>query len=183
MDMIYTFKELLRKGETQYSVRQKLRNGSLFQFGRGLYSDKPNGRGSEAHYCKMYPNGILTGYTAFTWYDLTDGVPEKISLATPRNALPIRDVIVEQSYQALDTIAIGATTVETEDGPVRIYDLERTAIELFRRRSKFPSDLYYEVLSSLRERKGELDFVKIYDYLSAFKNGSGLFQKIKEAMA
>ena len=68
-------------------------------------------------------------------------------------------------------------------GPFRVYDLERTLIELFRLRTKYPSDLYYEVLASLRSHKDDIDWAKVYDYVSAFRKEKRLFQKIKEAMA
>lgn len=180
--MIYSFRDLKKKGETQYSVRRKVESGKLIRLQRGYYSDDPNEFGSEANYCKKYPNAILTGYTAFYLYDLTDGIPDRCYLATPRNAVPINDPSVKQTYQNLDIINVGVTVMETDSGLVRIYDLERTLIELIRLRSKCPSDLYYEVLSSFRARKDELDFTKVYDYLASFKNGKALFQKIKEAM-
>ena len=180
--MVYSFRDLTEKGETQYSIRRKVEAGKLIQLQRGYYSDDPNELSSEAYYCKKYPDAILTGYTAFYLYDLTDGIPDYYCLATPRNAIPINDPFVKQSYQNLDTINIGVTTMETDSGPVRIYDLERTLIELVRLRTKYPPDLYYEVLSSFHARKDELDLTKAYDYLAAFKNGKNLFQKIKEAM-
>lgn len=67
--------------------------------------------------------------------------------------MPIRDPFVEQSYQSLDTINLGVEIVDTGDGPFRVYDLERRLIEFSRLRPKYPSDLYYEVLASLRSRK------------------------------
>ena len=180
--MIFSFGDLTKRGETQYSIRKKVENGELIKLQRGFYSDDPNELGGEAYYCKKYPDAILTGYSAFYLYDLTDGAPDYYYLTTPRNAIPINDPFVKQSYQNTDTINIGVATMETDSGPVRIYDLERTLIELVRLRTKYPADLYYEVLSSFRTRKDELDLTKVYDYLAAFKNGKNLFQKIKEAM-
>lgn len=181
--MIYSTKELIRNGETEYTIRIKLGSGKLHKLGRGYYSDDPDELSSEAYYCKKYPDGVITGYSAFCFHDLTDGVPDYYYLATPRNSLPIHDPFVRQSYQSLDTINLGVEIGDNGAGPFRVYDLERTLIELFRLRTKYPSDLYYEVLASLRSRKDDIDWAKVYDYASAFRKEKRLFQKIKEAMA
>ena len=180
--MIYSTKELIRSGETEYTIRLKLASGELHKLECGYYSDDSKELNSEAFYCKRYPNAVITGYSAFCFHDLTDGVPDYYCLATPRNSLPIRDPFVEQSYQSLDTINLGVEIVDTGDGPFRVYDLERTLIELFRLRTKYPSDLYYEVLASLRFRKDDIDWGKVYDYAGAFRKEKHLFRKIKEAM-
>ena len=181
--MIYSTKELIRNGETEYTIRIKLGSGKLHKLGRGYYSDDPDELSSEAYYCKKYPDGVITGYSAFCFHDLTDGVPDYYYLATPRNSLPIHDPFIRQSYQSLDTINLGVEIGDNGAGPFRVYGLERTLIELFRLRTKYPSDLYYEVLASLRSRKDDIDWAKVYDYAGAFRKEKRLFQKIKEAMA
>lgn len=181
--MIYSTKELIESGETEYSIRLKVASGELHKLDRGYYSDGLNESGSEPYYCKKNPDAVVTGYSAFCFHNLTDGVPDYCYLSTPRNSRPIRDPFVHQSYQSLDTINLGVSIEDTTAGTVRVYDLERTLIELFRLRTKYPSDLYYEVLSSLRERKDEIDWAKVYDYALAFRKEKRLFQKIKEAMA
>ena len=181
--MIYSTKELIRNGETEYTIRIKLGSGKLHKLGRGYYSDDPDELSSEAYYGKKYPDGVITGYSAFCFHDLTDGVPDYYCLATPRNSLPIHDPFIRQSYQSLDTINLGVEIGDNGAGPFRVYGLERTLIELFRLRTKYPSDLYYEVLASLRSRKDDIDWAKVYDYAGAFRKEKRLFQKIKEAMA
>ena len=52
--MIYTTKELLDIGETEYSIRNKLKNGSLNLVERGLYSsDSQDKLNSEVYTKKM----------------------------------------------------------------------------------------------------------------------------------
>jgi hypothetical protein len=66
---------------------------------------------------------------------------------------------------------------------IRTYDLERLLIELIRLKIKYPSDLYFEVLNSFREKKGELDFSIVQEYLSHFDGGNNILLRIKEAIA
>ena len=66
--MIYTKKELLQKGETDYSIRCKVQTKHLFVIEHGVYSDKPKAFVDEIYICKKYPNAILTGLSAFYIY-------------------------------------------------------------------------------------------------------------------
>ena len=181
--MVYSTKELLASGETQRSIKRKVESGELFLLGRGIYSTNRRQPIDEAYLSVKYPHAVLTGYSAFSHYDLTDGVPEFYYLATPRNSPPIKNKEVHQSYQESETIYIGAITCAYKGNEVRIYGFERTLIELFRLQAKWPSDLYFEVLGSFRKKKGEIDFAKVNMYLRHFKNGVKLLQWIKEAFA
>ena len=180
--MIYTTKELLEKGETEYSIRNKLTSHSLYLIDRGIYSDDPNPYIDEAFMSKKYPNAVFTDISAFYFYNLTDHIPDGFYLATAQHSFPIKREDVIQSYQDSAFFAIGRTTSESENGSIIIYDLERTLIELIRLKEKYPPELYYEVLNSFRKIKQKLDFYKINEYTKCFKNGSSLLQKIKEVI-
>ena len=180
--MIYTAKELLKKGDTQYSIRNKISRGKLFLLEHGLYSDEKNPYVDEVYICKKYPNAILTGLSAFYIYGLTDHIPDRFYLSTEQHSFPIRREDVSQSYQDSSFFSIGKSKTKYEDGVIVVYDLERTLIELVRLKEKYPPELYYEVLNSFRKIKNELDFYKINKYLKHFNNGEALSQKIKEVI-
>ena len=179
--MIYSTKELLQMGETQYSIREKVKNRSLYMISRGMYSDNQNELvETEACIFKRYPNAIFTGIYAFSFYDLTDQVPQKYDVVTPQHSFPIRKDDVNQSYQDISTINIGVSIVETKNGLIRIYDLERMLIELIRLKRRYSPEIYYEVINSYRKIKDKLDYIKLNKYAKGFKNGDRLLFKIKE---
>ena len=178
--MIYTAKELVKKGDTQYSIRNKVSSGKLFLLEHGLYSDEENPYVDETYISKKYPNAILTGLSAFYFYGLTDHIPDKFYLSTEQHSFPIRRDDVSQSYQDSSFFAVGKTKMKYEGGTIVIYDLERMLIELLRLKEKYPPELYYEVLNSLRKNKDRLDFYKINKYLKRFNNGGSLSKKITE---
>ncbi len=181
--MIYTTKELLEKGETEYSIRNKLKGGSLFMFERGYYCDEPNSSfNSEVFIYKKYPYAILTGLSAFYIYGLTDFIPDRYYLATEQHSFPIRRSDIKQSYQDSSFFEVGVTIKKLEEGYVRTYDLERLLIELFRLKEKYPREIYYEVVNSFRKIKDKIDFYKVNRYLKSFSNGSSILLKIKEAI-
>lgn len=178
--MVYTTKELLESGHTQYSIRNSVANGTLFLVERGLYSDEPHPFVDEIYMCKKYPHAILTGFSAFAFHDLTDFIPDKFYFVTEQHSFPIRRKDVVQSYQDESTIFVGADKVQYDDGFVKVYDLERTLIELIRYKDKYPPELFYDVLKSFRKRKDELDYYKLNEYLRHFKNKATILQRIKE---
>ena len=178
--MVYTTKELLEKGYTEYSIRKSVKNGSLFLIEHGIYSDELNPHINEIYMCKKYPHAILTGFSSFYFYDLTDFVPDKFYFATEQHSFPIRRKDISQSYQDESTLYIGADKIQYDDGFIKIYDLERTLIELIRYKNKYPPELFYDVIKSFRKRREELDFYKINTYLRAFRNKTTILKRIKE---
>ena len=181
--MLYTTKELLESGETEYSIRNKLKSGSLYLIERGIYSTSAHEKyRNEVLVSKKYPFAILTGLSAFFLYSLTDFIPDCYYLATEQHSFPIRKSDIKQSYQDHSFFEVGAIYKEVDEGVVRTYDLERLLIELLRLKEKYPRELYYDVLNSFRKIKNNLDFYKINQYAKAFKNGNLLLMKIKEIL-
>ena len=181
--MIYTTKELLELGETEYSIRNRLKTKTLYLLERGIYSDNPlDTADSEVFISKKYPSAIITGLSALYIYDLTDHIPDYHYLATEQHSFPIRRKDVKQSYQHHSFFSIGVTTKHIDGGNIRIYDLERLLIELFRLKEKYPREIFYEALDSFRKIREKLDFYKVNQYLKSFTNGENLLLKIKESI-
>src|SRR5574344_918431 len=110
--MIYTTNELLKKGETEYSIRMMLKNDILFKISNGFFTNEKDFVIDEEYISIKYPSAIFTGFSAFYMYDLTDGIPSFFYLATVQNAFPIRRDDVKQYYQNEKTINIGVTTIK-----------------------------------------------------------------------
>ena len=181
--MIYTTKELLDLGKTEYAIRKQLKDGSLHLIERGIYSsDSINGFNSEVSISKKYPFAIITGLSAFYIYGLTDYIPDYYYLATEQHSFPIRRNDIKQSYQDKSFFKVGMIDKRLDEGVVKTYDLERLLIELFRLKEKYPREIFYEVLSSFRRIKNQIDFYKVNQYLKYFSNGRSLLLKIKEAI-
>ena len=181
--MIYTTKELLKLGETEYSIRNRVKSHTLYLVERGLYSTESDEIArTEAYISKKYPFAIFTGLSAFFIYGLTDYIPNNFDLATEQHSFPIRRKDVKQSYQDKAFFQIGVVSKQLDEGVIKIYDLERLLIELFRLREKYPPEIYYEVLTSFRKIKNSIDFYKLNIYAKNFSNGANLLLRIKEAL-
>lgn len=180
--MIITAKELIAQGETEYSIRKKVTQGDLFLVERGIYADEASPLIDEVYICKKYPKAVLTGFSAYYLYDLTDSIPDKFYFATEQHSFPIRRKDVVQSYQESSIFPTGIRQMTVDGGVVNIYGLERMLIETIRLRERMPADLYYEVIDSFRKRKADLDFFTLTEYTKRFKNGDALLYRIKGAI-
>jgi hypothetical protein len=175
--MIYSFQKALEIFGSRYQIRKALAEKRLFIAKRGFYSDEKPIR-DEAALSLFYPETILTLNSAFFLYDLTATLPDAFYLASPRTSVRIKDTDVHQSFQDKSILGVGASSVATPTGVVRIYDKERLLIELIRFQKQFPYDYYKEVILNYRKISSTLDGAKLAAYTRNFKNGENLLRQI-----
>ena len=88
--MILSFKECLKKYGGRYQFEQLVRGGGLYKVASGLYSDKKDCSEIEILLAK-YPRAVVTLQSAYSYYELSDSIPEAFHLATDRDATKIND--------------------------------------------------------------------------------------------
>ena len=93
--LILLYKELIKQYKSDYEIKQLIKEGKIFKIERGVYSDNNNVNYLEV-LTKKYPNAIFTLDSAFYYHNLTDVIPDKIYLATKREATRIRDKRIKQ---------------------------------------------------------------------------------------
>lgn len=177
--MVISFKECLEKFGGRYRVERMVRDGELYKAATGLYSDKPEWTEVEIVLAK-YPRAIVTLQSAYSYYELSDTIPEAFHLATDRDAAKIKDDQVVQHFIPKGTSDIGVVSCRFLDEDVsRIFDKERLLIETARNKSKLPYDLYKEVIESFRKIKDTLYPSKLTDYLESFPKKDSLLRTIE----
>ena len=70
--------------------------------------------------------------------------------------------------------------MQSYDAEFRVYDLERTLIELLRNKEKIPYDIYKEVVANYRQKTYSLDYQKIDDYLEGFPKANLIRRRLME---
>ncbi|MFO1462294.1 MAG: hypothetical protein U1F66_00810 [bacterium] len=109
--------------------------------------------------CTLYPDAIVCGVSALTFYDLTDEEERKIWLAFPQEHR-----VVNQEYRIVypqgPSYRLGVVEHLTKKRKVRIYDREKSVVDAF----KFlPIDVAYKVLRGyLRLKDKDLDKLSRY---------------------
>ena len=172
--MVYSYQEILKKMKSRSNIEKALENGKLFRIKTDVYSDSDIVNPMIV-ISKKYKSSIITMDSAFYYYNLTDVIPNKIHIATSRDARKINDSDVIQYYLNNDILNPGKTQVDIQGNKVNMYDRERLLIELVRKRASVPFDYYKEIITNYRQISYELDMYKIEEYVSLFKNEVNLF--------
>lgn len=177
--MLYNYKEILEKYESNYGIKKAIKDNKLFKVEKGIYSDTENINYLEL-LMKKYPFAIINGISAYYYYDLTDYIPDKVTVCTDRHSTRIKDTNIKQ-IQAIDTLYnLGVSSYKYDNVAIKIYDKERLLIDLIRDKSKMRYDLYKEIINNYRKNLNNLDIQKIENYLSYFYNENSLFKKIQD---
>ena len=161
--MLYSYEESVKRYGSKYLLEKAVSNGTIYRLEKGIYSDKPYVT-EETVVVYKYPNAVLTLNSAFYYYNLTDVIPEKVYLATDRNAAKILDKRVVQIFERSELLDLGVVTVTRDEYNLRIYSKERLLIELLRHKSKLPFEYYKEILLNFREIIYDLNIRTIQDY-------------------
>ena len=82
-----------------------VRGGGLYKVASGLYSDKRDCSEIEILLAK-YPRAVVTLQSAYSYYELSDSIPEAFHLATDRDATKINDNQVYRVSTKLDTARV-----------------------------------------------------------------------------
>lgn len=172
--MIYSYREILKKVGSGSMIEKALKNNELFRLKDNVYSDSDL-VDPMVVISKKYINSIITMDSAFYYYNLTDVIPQKVHVATSRDARKINDPEVVQYYLNNDILNPGKTQVDVCGDKINMYDRERLLIELIRKRAFIPFDYYKEIIENYRQISYELDMYKIEEYVALFKNEVNLF--------
>lgn len=177
--MLYTHNEIKNKYESTYQIRKALKDKEIYKIEKGIYSDVPS-----VHYLavimKKYPYGVFTSYSAYYYHNLTDVIPNKVYLATNRNATTITSTKIKQIRMKDELYDLGKTEIDYEGIKINIYDKERMLIDLARNKNQIGYDLYKEIISNYRKVVSSLDTQKIEEYLQYFVNGDKIFEIIQD---
>jgi predicted transcriptional regulator of viral defense system len=131
-----------------YSLRDK---GIIVGVSRGLYRLASYPEHREPDLCIVslrYPKAVICLISALAIHDLTTQIPHEINIALPRGSRapsitqpPVRSFLFsEKTYQT------GIEEHKLEGVRVRVYDKEKTIIDIFRFRNKLGIDVFLEAL-------------------------------------
>lgn len=173
-DTVLTYESALERAGSRSALEAKVKNRELFKIDRGVYasSEHPDPL-VVAH--ALYPDAIITMDSALASYGLTDVPPDKVHLATARNATRISRKGYRQYFTERELLNPGEVETDMGHGNVRIYNRERLLVEVMRRQAALPLDYYREIIDSYRRISEELDIRLVEDYMSLFKRQDAMF--------
>lgn len=153
-------------------IAQLLQSGDLHRIKAGYYAWAEGGiHLSDLEIVALViPYGVVCGYSAAVFHELSSIIPSAVSLAVPswrtRIALP-ESPPVEIVPTSSRTFMIGCQEFPTEHAVVRVYDKERTVCDFFRKRNRLGMDMALEILQNYME--GEKNLPRLFEYATKLR--------------
>lgn len=156
--LIFSIQELKDKGLSYYKINQLVKQGILIKLNKKYYENTNfDGEESDFYYAYAYvPNGIICLLSAAVHYNLSTHRPDAIDIAIPRKArvstLPEWPEL-KIYYFTDERFSVGAEIIEVGKNKFRIYDVEKTVVDIVFYREKIGIEETKEVLSNYLYRK------------------------------
>lgn len=156
--LIFSIQELKDKGLSYYKINQLVKQGILIKLNKNYYENTNfDGEESDFYYAYAYvPNGVICLLSAAVHYNLSTHRPDAIDIAIPRKArvstLPEWPEL-KIYYFTEERFSVGAEIIEVGKNKFRIYDVEKTVVDIVFYREKMGIEETKEVLSNYLHRK------------------------------
>lgn len=173
--MIYSIQELKDKGFSHYKINQMVEQGMLIKLNKKYYENVNfDGEESDFYYAYAFvPEGVVCLLSAAAYYNLSTYRPEAIDVAIPRKAkvstLPDWPEL-NVCYFTNDRFDTGIKTVEDGNNRFRIYDIEKTVVDVVFYREKVGIEETKEILINYLNR-GDRDLNRLIRYAELLKCG------------
>lgn len=173
--MIFSIQELKDKGLSYYKINQLVDQGILVKLNKKFY-ENINFDGEETDFYYAYafvPEGVVCLLSAAAYYNLSTYRSDAIDVAIPRKAKvstfpewPELNVC----YFTDDRYDIGIETIKDGNNKFRIYDIEKTVVDIVSYKEKVGIEETREVLTAYLHR-GDRNLNRLIRYADMLKCG------------
>lgn len=173
---IVSVQELREKGFSQYRVGKLVREGKLIKLNKNFYENAAYcGEDSEFYYIGAYvPKGVICLFSAAVYYNLTTFIPDAIDVAIPRktkiSTIPDWPQI-NIHYYTDARYKLGITNIQEENNEFRIYNEEKTVIDIVFYRERIGIEETKEILINYLQKK-DRNLNKLLQYADMMKCGN-----------
>ena len=173
--MIFSSQELRNMGFSYYRINQMVEQGMLTKLNKKYYENVGfDGEESDFYYVYAYvPDGVVCLLSAAVYYNLSTYRLEAIDVAIPRNGnvstLPDWPEL-KVCYFTDDRYYTGIEIIEDGKNRFRIYDIEKTVVDIVYYREKIGIEETKEVLTSYL-RRSDRNLNRLIRYAEMLKCG------------
>lgn len=156
--MIISIDELKEKGFSLYKINQLVDQGILKKLNKKYYENTGfRGEESDFYYAYAYvPAGVVCLLSAAVYYNLTTYRPDAVDIAIKRKAristLPDWPE-VDLHYYTDERFELGIQMIEDGKNHFRIYDIEKTVVDIVYYRERIGIEETKEILINYLRRK------------------------------
>jgi predicted transcriptional regulator of viral defense system len=156
--------DLINAGLSYKQIRQLTNAGALEKLGRAMYHIPTFSYDERVELTRRIPNGVFCLYSACFIHQLSDFVPSEQHFAIPKKkrfALP-KYPPVKLYYWETSNFQLGITTVDINEGIIRVYDIEKTVCDMLRLRLK-TGEIATEIIKNYLLRPNR-NIAKLHEY-------------------
>lgn len=156
--MIFSVDELKAAGFSYYKINQLVEDGTLLKLNKKYYENTNyQGEESDFYYVPAYaPKGVVCLMSAASYYNLTIYRPDSVDVAIQRkgkiSTMPDWPTL-SVYYYADDRFKMGIETVQEGKNQFKIYDIEKTVVDIVFFREKIGIEETKEILVNYLRRK------------------------------
>jgi len=139
---VFTTTDAAQAGFTKYTLHQLVSSGKIHQLGSGqsgvtIWANDTYLFDRRAAIQLQYPQAVLSGVAALTWWDLLDRQDRFIDLTVPkgyqvRNLKQDKTITLHHVIPQLYPIGLVMTTKPDDNFPMKVYSPERALIDVWR---------------------------------------------------
>lgn len=156
--MILSVDELKKVGFSHYRINQLVEDGALLKLNKKYYENvNYKGEESDLYYVQAYaPKGVVCLMSAASFYNLTTYRTDSIDVAIQRKAkistMPDWPVL-SVYYYTDDRFRTGVETIREGQNQFKIYDIEKTVVDIVYFREKVGIEETKEILINYLRRR------------------------------
>lgn len=156
--VIFSTEELKRVGVSHYKINQMVEEGMLRKLNKKYY-ENTNYQGTESDFYYVFayaPKGVICLMSAAVYYNLTTFRPDSVDVAIQRNAkISTMPDWPELSvfYYAKERFETGSETISEGKNQFKIYNLEKTVVDIVCYREKVGVEEMKEILINYLRRR------------------------------
>ena len=154
---IFHTKELMDIGFTYYKINKMVKDGKISKLNKSYYENNVfEGEDSDFYYVSAYaPDGVVCLMSAAVYYGLSNYRPDSIDVAIPKNKnistlpeWPTFNLYYFEEYR----YETGISDIKEGENEFRIYNIEKTVIDIIYYRNKVGIEETKEILSNYLNR-------------------------------
>lgn len=170
---IISTEELKNWGYTHYKINKLVDKGNLIKLNKKSYENLNfKGEDSDFYFVHAYvPTGVVCLMSAAVFYNLSKFRPDSIDVAVSKkkNVSTLPDwPSFNLYYFEKDRFQTGVQTIKEGPNQFRIYDIEKTVVDIVYYRNKIGIEETKEILKNYLNRN-ERDINKLYRYAEKLK--------------
>ena len=166
--LVFSSEELQKLGFSYYQITKMVEQGKLFRLNKSYYENADFvGDMNDFYYVQAFaPQGVICLLSAAVYYGLTTFRPDAIDVAVPPktklSTLP-ESQRLSLHYFSSERHTLGVRTISENKNSFKIYDIEKTVVDIISNRNKVGIEETKEILTNYLARR-DRNINKLYRY-------------------